>query len=94
MQRNPRDATVEERKRYVGWESEVRDFFLTFSDDQLFIGELASDRIELIAEKSSVFVSKPNFFRVILQNRIFLGHGFCIPNFIVVLEETKNENIS
>ncbi|NOR77082.1 MAG: hypothetical protein GQ523_01315 [Methanophagales archaeon] len=85
---------MEERKRYVGWESEVRAFFLTFSDDQLFIGELASDRIELIARKLSVFASKPNFFRVILQNRIFLGNGFSIPNFILVLEETKNEDIS
>jgi hypothetical protein len=77
---------VEERKRFEEWEREVKDKFLTFSEDQLFIGELASDRIELTARKLSVFVSKPNSFRFILQNRIFLGHGFCIPNFICVIE--------
>jgi hypothetical protein len=38
--RIPKEATVEERKRYVEWESEVRAKFLTFSDDNLFIGEL------------------------------------------------------
>ena len=37
----PRDATEEERKRYEVWESEIRDKFLTFSDDNLFAGEMA-----------------------------------------------------
>jgi len=36
----PRDTTVEERKRFEEWEREVRDNFLTFSEDQLFIGKL------------------------------------------------------
>ena len=36
----PRDATVEERKRFEEREREVRDKFLTFSEDQLFIGKL------------------------------------------------------
>jgi len=31
---------VEERKRFEEWEREVKDKFLTFSEDQLFIGEL------------------------------------------------------
>jgi hypothetical protein len=43
----PRDATEEERKRYEGWESEIRDKFLTFSDDNLFAGEMA----ERVTEK-------------------------------------------
>ncbi len=37
----PREATEEEQKGYEVWESELRDFFLTFSDDKLFSGELA-----------------------------------------------------
>ena len=31
---------MEERKRFEEWEREVRDKFLTFSEDPLFIGKL------------------------------------------------------
>ncbi|NAS89443.1 hypothetical protein C4E24_06885 [ANME-1 cluster archaeon AG-394-G21] len=39
--RSKREATEEERKRYEVWESEMSAKFLTFSDDKLFIGEMA-----------------------------------------------------
>jgi len=35
----PREATEEERERYEEWEREVRDKFLAFSEEELFICE-------------------------------------------------------